>query len=125
MFTIPFQLDKANTDDEIDTIVDKPSTMMIINRSRWRAIEPINKSNKGALLQQLILEEVFIRREAYILAFKRGMAVSDLIRDYPALMRPLLVAEDSVFTSDDFMSLIGSLKPSEPIQLLSFERFED
>ena len=53
----------------IDTVVDKPSTMMIINGSRWSSIEPITKSNKGALLQQLLLEEVVIRRQANMQAF--------------------------------------------------------
>ena len=120
------QLDKADTEDSIYAAVDKPSTMMIINSSRWSVIESITKNNKDALLQQLILEEVVIRREANILAFQRGMhmlGVSELIQCYPTLMRPLLVAEEKVLTSEQFMSFIGSLKPSEPAELLAYNRF--
>lgn len=120
------QLDKADTEDSIDATVDKPSMMMIINSSRWSVIETITKNNKDALLQQLTLKEVVIRREASILAFQRGMhvlGVSQLIRCYPTLMRPLLVAEEKMLTSEQFMSFIGSLKPSQPAELLAYNRF--
>ncbi len=115
---------RAVTVSSESCVVSSVRTNFLFNL--WLDLAPKRKSNKGALLQQLILEEVIIRREANILAFQRGMAIlSDLIRRYPALMRPLLVAEECVLTSDLFMSLIGSLKPSEPTELLSFERFVD
>ena len=70
--------------------------MMILNQSRWSVIQAITKSKKGALLQQLIMEEVIIRQEANLKAFRRGLGVLEITRileEYPKLLRPLFIAE--------------------------------
>ena len=86
------QFNKATTEDEIDAILDKPPCMMILNHSSWSILEAITKANKDVMLQQLILEEVIIRREAYLKAFRRGMSVleiTDKLQEYSHLLRPL------------------------------------
>ncbi len=103
------------------------SVMAIINHSRWSITESITKSNKSALLQQLIWEEVIIRREHNMKAFRRGMrilGIVDLLQRHPLLTRPLLVAEDDVvFTSQKFISLISSSKPVQLDECQAYERF--
>lgn len=110
----------------MDELLDKPSSIMILNNSRWSVVDAIDKTNKDALLQQLILEEVIVRREANIRAFKRGMTVlnvSSLLEQYPVLMRPLLVDEGMEMTSQFFKSLIKSKRPDQPHQALSYDMF--
>ena len=121
------QLDNAGTDEEINLVLEHPSVMMIINSSRWSVTEMITKANKSALLQLLIWEEVVKRREENLMAFRKGMNVLgmlDMLKNYPVLTRPLLVAEDdAVLTSKEFRSLIGSSKPVVPEEIQSYNRF--
>ena len=70
--------------------------MMILNQSRWSIIHAVTKSNKDALLQQLILEEVIIRQEANLKAFRRGLdvlGITALLEEYPHLLKPLFIKE--------------------------------
>ncbi len=88
------QLDKTNSNEEIDAVLENPSIMAIVNRSRWGITEMIRKSNKSALLQQLIWEEVVARREDNMMAFRRGISILgmiELFQRHPVLTRPLLV----------------------------------
>ena len=123
------QLDEANTNEEIDAVLENSSVMAIINRSRWSITEAITKSNKSALLQQLIWEEVVLRREENLRAFRRGMSalgIVDLLQCHPVLTRPLLVfEEDVVITLQYFVSLISSLKPVQQEECSAYERFMD
>ena len=100
---------------------------MILNQSRWSIVEPITKSSKDALLQELVLEEVIIRRETNLKAFRRGLSVlkiTDLLDEYPDLMRVLFVAGDSrSITSHQFVSLIGCKRPENPQQGYSYDIF--
>ena len=84
--------------------------MMILNQSRWSSIEVITKSNKDALLQQLIImEEVIIRREANLKSFRHGlevMVIPSLLRGYAHLLRPLFVKEQHLLTANEFRSSI-------------------
>ena len=62
-------------------------------------LDGINKSNKDMFLQQLILEEVIVRREANIRAFSRGLKVQDMlsmITGYPHLIRPPMGVKFSI-----------------------------
>ena len=100
--------------------------MMILNQSRWSIIEAITKSNKDALLQQLILEEVIIRREANLKAFRRGlgvMGISSLLCGYANLLRPLFVEERRLLTANEFKSLIDCRRPSNSEQSRAYDFF--
>ena len=66
------------------------------------------------MLQQLILEEVIIRREANLKAFHRWMRVleiSDRLQEYSHLLRPLFVAEEHAITASQCKGLIKSERP--------------
>ena len=122
----PSQFDKTVTEDEIDALLDKPSSVMILNNSRWSAVQAIDKTNKDAFLQQLILEEVIVRREANLKAFLCGMrvlGVASLVMDYPFLMKPLMVAGEFTLTSPLFLSLIKGHRPLEPEHSLTYDMF--
>lgn len=120
------QFNKATTEDEIDAILDKPSCMMILNHSSWSILEAITKANKDVMLQQLILEEVIIRREANLKAFRRGMRVleiTDKLQEYSHLLRPLFVAEEHAITASQFKGWIESERPSDPEQGHAYDMF--
>ena len=86
--TLLLQLDEAKTIDEIDALVDQPASMFIINQSGWSIIEPVTMENKASLLQHLIWEEVILRREGNIQAFKQGLdclKLLQLMQTWPCL----------------------------------------
>ena len=100
--------------------------MMILNNSRWSIIEAIDKTNKDAFLQQLIMEEVVIRREANLKAFRRGMnmlGITSIIEKYPHLVRPLMIAEEHSITAAQFKCLIESERPSDSDQGQAYDMF--
>ena len=120
------QLDKADAESEIDTLLENPAYIAILNNSRWSIIDAVDMSNKDALSQLLIAEEVIVRREANLKAFCRGLNVvgfADLIEKWPNLMRPLLVTEDFEITSTIFKGLIKSQKPSSPAESRAYDMF--
>ena len=100
---------------------------MILNQSRWSIVHAVTKSNKDALLQQLIMEEVIIRREANLKAFRRGLSVlgmTSMLEEYPHLLRPLSVEEEHPpLTVSHFKSLIDSEWPSDPVQSRAYDMF--
>ena len=100
--------------------------MAILNNSRWSILGEINKSNKGALLQQLILEEVITRREENLKAFQRGLKVlgfADPIRNWPELTRPLLVNDtERKITAEVFKKLIKA-QPKDQRESEAYEIF--
>ena len=102
--------------------------MMILNQSRWSIIHAVTRSNKDALLQQLIMEEVIIRREANLKAFRRGLSVlgiSSMMEEHPDLVRPLFIEEEHPLTANQFKSLIDCEQPSDPLQGRAYEMFMD
>ena len=69
-------------------------------------------------LQQLILEEVIIRREANLKAFRHGLDVLEittLLEEYPHLLKPLFI-EKHPLAASQFKSLIDSEQRSDPVQ---------
>ena len=52
------------------------------------------------------------------------LGMLDMLENYPALTRPLLVAEDdAVLTPQEFRSLIGSSNPVLPEEIQLYNRF--
>ena len=52
------QIDNAQTEKDIDSILDESENMSIINSSGWPVTQQITLANKTALLQGLIFDEV-------------------------------------------------------------------
>lgn len=107
--------------DEIDALVDLPA---IINPSGWNITEPVTIANKAALLQQLIWEEVILRREGNIQAFKRGLNHLKLLQFMQTnadLLKPLFVAKCEEVTAEVFMGLVSSLRPRNSGHLTTSE----
>ena len=122
------QLDEVETDDDIDSLCDAPSTLAIVNNSSWSITEPVTMKNKSSLLQRLILEEVIIRREGNLQALQTGLdrlKMIDLIVAYPTLMKPLFVSMPQHISAERMWSLVFSLKPQDPIQQRAFRFFKE
>ena len=69
-----------------------------------------------------------MRREHNLIAFRRGLTalgVVELIQCHPNLTKTLLVADEktSMLTSEQFIQLIGSLKPIDPEEYQSYKKF--
>ena len=96
--------------------MDSPPAMFIVNQSSWSATEPVTVANKSCLIQLLIVEEVIIRRQGSLKAFKLGLDhlhLTQLIEAYPAVIKPLFVYQLEPLTSEVFWSLVASSRPSE------------
>jgi hypothetical protein len=108
------KLDKATDQEHIDDLLDDATNMAIVNNSRWSIVGAVNRSNKDALLQQLIEEEVIFRREHNLQSFREGLNVLglvELIQRWPQLTMPLLVHTDRPLTANMFKQLIKSQPP--------------
>ena len=105
----------AQNEDQLDAILDIPTNIQIVNNSSWSTIEPVTMSSRVRLLQQLIFEEVIVRREGNLLAFKKGLnslQLGEIIAAHSLLMRPLFVAGAELpLTADVFLSLVKTPKP--------------
>jgi hypothetical protein len=74
-------------------------------------------STKMELTQTLIIEEVIIKRDVNIRAFRKGLFVLgflNLCRDYADLTKPLFVHCEEDFTSETFMGLMAAVPPPDP-----------
>lgn len=107
----------ATSDDELDQLLDDPAYSTLLNHSSWSLTDPVNRSNKHALLQQLILEEVIIRREVNLKAFRRGLQVlglCDLLEHHPQSLQPLFVAgaQVKILTAQRVRDALSSTCPT-------------
>ena len=130
--TLLLQLDEAKANDEVDALVDQPTSMFIINQSGWSVIEPVTMENKASLLQHLIWEEVILRREGNIQAFKRSLdclQLLQLMQTWPdiIILKPLFVSQPAMenVTAMAFLGLMASLKPHDEDQQRAYEYFHD
>ena len=104
------------TSDELDQLSDDRAFSTSLNHSSWRLIEHVNMGDKHALWQQLILEEVIIRREVNLKAFCGGLQVlglCDLLGRSPQLLQHLFVAGASAsITAQQISGVISSPCPT-------------
>lgn len=77
--------------------------------------DTIVPANKLRFLQNLIHDEVIIKREQNLKAFCRGLdslSIGRLIKKYPDTMKSLFVAQkENVITADKFLSLMTNDLP--------------
>lgn len=109
------QLDSAETDEDIDSLLQQGKFMCIINTSGWSITTPINMSTKASLLQGLIWDEVVGKREQQLRAFRKGLenfGIMRLVEDHPDLAEELFVFKNIQMTANDFKLLISSLPPN-------------
>ena len=87
-------MDNAKTEADIDSILDNPERMALINGSGWPTTASITTESKCWLLQGLIFDEIIIKRLTQLGALRKGLehlGVMDLCRQYPAQMKELFV----------------------------------
>lgn len=128
MCHVCLQLDNAADTDEIDDIMDQPTSLSIINSSGWSHVEPVTHANRYRLIQCLITEEVISKREKNMNAFFRGLNninVGDLITAHPKKFKNMFVFQEYILTADTFMSLVKSLKPPLQKEAQAFEFFKE
>ncbi len=121
-------MDVAQSDDELDAIIDQPVHTHILNGSAWSAIEPVTMASKTRLLQQLMQEEVLVKRDKNLQAFRRGLTtlgVLDLITAYPSLMRPFFIWRDQPLTAQSFMEMVEAAPHKGEITQTAFKFFEE
>lgn len=118
----------ASTEDEIDCVLDKPTNSHLLNGCGWSIITPIDPSNKLQFLHHLLLDEVITKRERNLKAFILGLnalGIGDMVKRSPAVAKKLFVKEDRMMTPDDFIKLVGSVKPKKSDECLAYEFFKD
>ena len=95
--------------DDIDSILDSPDNIAILNGSSWNVVQQVTLENKSELVQRLIDEEVIIRRERNVKAPRKGLetlGLQKLLIRYTSLMKPYFVQDYSPITPDEFLLLL-------------------
>ena len=102
------QLDRANTDGEIDVVLDKNENMALVNASNWPPTQRITTASKSSLLQELVYEELLEKRYKQILDLRKGLQMFRLVslmRRYPDQLRSLLVYGGSSLDAETMLGL--------------------
>ena len=129
--TVFMQIEKAQSNEEIGSIVDEPDNLAVLNGSSWNVIDPVTMRNKHSFVQRLIDEEVIVKRERNLKAFRQGLQAMNflsLVVKFPSLMQPFFVAAESFrpLSPDEFFKLAEVPCPenqSEDIAWLYFKDF--
>ena len=112
----------------MDEIVDHPDIIAIINASNWGVANAITHENRYEMIHHLVHEEVVTKRERNMHAFLRGLNVlelGDLIDTHPDEMVKLFQYQpQKCVTSEQFLGLIGSLKPASLSHQQAYEHFK-
>ncbi len=104
------QMDRAESDEDIDLLLDILENMAVINASGWPPTKLIGMTNKSSLLQGLIFDELITKRQSQITAIRKGLAslgILRLCRTYPHLMKELFVYSFRPFGAAELMALIA------------------
>ena len=111
------QLDTATSQDDINDIIDDPRYMAIVNSSGWPTTKCITTISKSEFLQQLVLNEVIMKRQHAIKALCRGLDrlnVAKLIQDNSELMQPVFLCDaNRPLTAEALVRLISTPKPAD------------
>lgn len=117
------------TEAELDGLLDNPEFSALVNLSSWSLYEPINMANRHALLQQLVFEEVIIRREGNLKALRRGLGTLEwpvLLAKHTDLLKPFFVTgELKAITVEQVKNAISSPWPACPKQARAYDHFMD
>ena len=111
------QLDNANSQDEINTIIDDPRYAAILNASGWPITKCITPVTKSEFLQNLLFSEVILKRQRAVQAFCKGLDhlnVHKLVKENMEVMRPVFLFDSQqVLTPDTFIRSISTPKPRD------------
>ena len=89
--------------------MDKEESIAILNNSSWNVVEPITSHNKAVLIQRLIDEDVIVRRERNMKAFRRGLEALGFLKlpiKHTSLMKHFFVVEHKALTPEEFLGLV-------------------
>ena len=103
------QMSKAETEADIEAVLDKPDNMAIVNCSKWSPTQPITPVTKTSLLQELIYDEVVDKRRKQIAGLRKGLQQFDMIsllKCYPTKLGRAFVYHGSLLDASKLLSLI-------------------
>ncbi len=61
------QIEEAQSNEDIGSIVDEPDNLAVLNASSWNVIDPVTMRNKLSFVQRLV------KREINLKAFRQGL----------------------------------------------------
>ena len=103
------QIDAANTNEDINNIVDEPKYLSLVNCSGWNPTKCINNNSKHEFLYLLIKEEVILKRITSMDALINGLerlGVVTLLRTHPQVFKELFTYNARPLTASGFVSLM-------------------
>ena len=117
-------MNKADSMDNIDSILDSPDNIAILNGSSWNVVQQVTLENKSELVRRLIDEEVIIKRERDLKALRKGLetlGLQKLLIRYTSLMKPYFY---SPITPDEFFVLVVSCNPATRLERQAYDYFK-
>ena len=115
------------TSEQINNLLEKESSMAIINASKWPSTQPISTLTKHSFLQKLLVQEVIRKRDDHILSFRKGLDVLDFVRvmqSFPEQYKQLFVYRPTLLTAAQLWGLIETPRPQESKQQQAVEWFK-
>lgn len=111
-------MDLASTQEEIDSLLDVPEYLEVINGSGWPCTQAILITNKSEIVQGLIIEEVIRKRVKSMDEIRKGLGIVGILpimEAHPSQFKKFLVHEEHPLTAAEFKSLFSKdcIKPSE------------
>ncbi len=124
------QIEEAQSNEEIGSIVDEPDNLAVLNASSWNVIDPVTMRNKHSFVQRLIDEEVIVKRERNLKAFRQGLQAMNflsLVVKFPSLMQQFFVAAESFrpLSPDEFFKLAEVPCPENQSEDIAWLYFKD
>ena len=120
-------MDSADSLDNINEIIDDPRFNGVLNSSGWPMTKCIKLSTKSEFLQCLIFNEVVQKRQLAVQSFCKGLDhlnVHKLLKQHKDVLRPaFLYDHQATLTSDTFIDLISTPRPSHEISAKIYDWF--
>lgn len=125
ILTSDSQLNMSTT-QQVNNLIERESSMAIINASKWPSTQPITNLTKHSLLQKLVVEEVIKKRDDHILSLRKGLEVLGFVavmQRFPKQCEQLFVYGERLLTAAKLRGLIGTPRPQGSKQRQAYDFF--
>lgn len=121
------KVDDAQTDEDINSLLDDPKYSTIVNRSGWPVGRVLNLKSKGDFITSILVEELVDKRIQLLQNFREGLdhfSLLKLMKESPNLWKPFFLTEGPTpLSADVFMNLVEPPTEPDELQAKAYELF--
>ena len=112
------KLDNCASEEEVDTLLDKPEFMQVVNSSQWDPTECITLKVREKLITELIYDEI-VRKTREQIKIKEDLQVVNFLKsveNWPELCKPCFVDGWQEISSEKLIDLFEPITPDGKAQ---------